>query len=209
MTHKPFDFMAKTATTSSDRRMARSQFDTSTSPRSIDVLMNGFQKFLNDEAKVREFYCHADRFVMGLPLPPWQRGREWSEEQNKRFIQSVWMEMDLGTYMVNNTEDYAEDEENILRAGKFTDILLDGQQRLSAIQDYLTGKFAMLDAEGVPAFWLDLSISDRVFFKNRVFNCSFIKSTDEAYLRTAYDLRNFGGVAHKESQRASPTLDIR
>jgi hypothetical protein len=40
-------------------------------------------------------------------------------------------------------------------------------------------------------------------FESRHFHCFITKSTNEKYLREYYDMMNFGGTAHEESQRAT------
>jgi hypothetical protein len=51
--------------------------------------------------------------------------------------------------------------------------------------------------------WSELSTPEQRAFKSRHFHCYITKSHDDSYLRSYYDLMNFGGVAHEESQRAT------
>src|SRR5690606_40000767 len=97
----------------------------------------------------------AERCVLGLPPPAWQRPSVWSRQQQERFIHSVWMGIDLGTYLYNDPgplECY-EQVNGVLVARPNTDALLDGQQRLGAIQAFWRDEISIEDADGVPRVW--------------------------------------------------------
>lgn len=94
-------------------------------------------------------YPWATRFAMGYPLPSFQRPLVWTLAQKVRFITSIWAGTDLGSYLVNDTY--------LLEAGpggkafrRLSEALLDGQQRLTAMEEYLRGTFEVPDAQGVP-----------------------------------------------------------
>ncbi|KWT98010.1 MULTISPECIES: DUF262 domain-containing protein [unclassified Variovorax] len=185
------------------RKMPRATINASTSPRSIGELVGRLELFTSKEAEQRQLYPWASRFVLGYPLPDWQRALVWSGEQKARFITSLWLDIDVGTYLVNDMADYIEEPGKPLFARKFTDVLLDGQQRLSALEDYLLNKLAVPDVNGQPCRWEELGKVERRLFCNKTFGCSFVRSWDEATLRQIYDLRSFGGTPHLESERAS------
>lgn len=183
-------------------RMDRDLLQANTSSMSISELITRFEQFINGGNASKAMYPWADRFVMGFPLPVFQRPPVWTRAQKVRFIESVWAGIDLGSYMVN-------DQFEIIHgpAGdtyrEFSDALLDGQQRLSAIEDYILSGFAVADSQGVPRFWSDLPKVERRRFASYTFSRACIKTWDEGALRKAYDLRAFGGTAHTEDQRAS------
>jgi len=200
---KPFDRYEGALTNNGDenrRRMPRAQLDANTSPRCIAELMGRFEEYTRDIAKFEAEYPWASRFVMGYPLPDWQRNLVWTPEQNVRFITSLWEEVDVGSYMVNEHFEF-DSKTNTFR--KFSDTLIDGQQRLTALQSYLLSEFAVPDAEGVSCYWNELSKVERRFFSNKIFPRATVRTWDEDLLRKAYDLRSFGGTPHKESERAS------
>jgi hypothetical protein len=120
-----------------------------------------------------------------------------------RFITSIWAGTDLGSYLVNDTYSFESGP-----GGKFfrnlSEVLLDGQQRLTALEGYLRGTFAVPDARGVLRRWNDLGKVERRRFCATTFVRSTVRSFDEALLRKAYDLRAFGGTAHTDDERASP-----
>lgn len=182
------------------RRMPSSDIKATTSPRTIGELLGRLENYTRDEAEQHRLYPWATRFVLGYPLPSWQRQLCWSLDQKTRFINSLWLDVDVGSYLVNEYFEFTDD--GALR--EFSEILLDGQQRLTALQEYVLNVFPVTDANGVTCFWKELGISERRLFGNKAFNMTKVNSSDEAVLREIYDLRSFGGVRHTEDERASP-----
>ena len=189
------------------KRMPQTTIRANTTPRTIGELLSRFEDFCKDEEKVRSNYPWADRFVMGYPLPKWQRPLVWSQEQKIKLITSLWMEVDIGSYLINDVFEMVKvDDKFTDELKEFSDILLDGQQRLSAMQDYFTDQFSVPDKDGVPVRWSYLSKVERRLFSNQTFSRSTVQSWDEAELRRIYDLRSFGGTAHTEEQRATKKI---
>lgn len=186
-------------------RMPTAELDANVHNLCVSELMGRLERFVSGE-EGPQMYPWTNRFVMGYPLPAWQRPLVWTDGQKVRFIQSLWAGVDVGSYMVNDVYEFV----NLGRAGthyrEFSEVLLDGQQRLSALEDYLYNRFAVPDAAGVPRYWKDLPRIERRRFGSLHFAKATVKSWDERYLRKAYDLRSFGGTPHTEDQRAS--LDI-
>lgn len=147
-------------------------------------------------------YPWATRFAMGYPLLFCQRELKWDDEQKVRFIESIWAGVDVGSHLVNNVHEF-EGTGKTLRYREFSQVLLDGQQRLTALEDYVYNRFAVPDAAGVPRFWRELSRVERRRFGNFHFAQATIASYDEALLVRAYNLRALGGTPHDESERAS------
>jgi len=150
-------------------------------------------------------YPWADRFVMGLPVAPWQRELKWSQAQCVRFIQSAWQGIPLGTYTLVEevfAPSQAGDASGIVQ-DYLSNAVIDGQQRLHAIELYVSDQLAVDDINGVPRLWSEIDPIDRAFFAQVPFPRTTVTSQDEAELRRYYDLMNFGGVAHTESERAA------
>lgn len=127
------------------------------------------------------------RTVMGFPIPNWQRQIVWTDEQRIRFIESVWKGIPLGTYTFNQTTFMSP----------LDGLLVDGQQRLYAIDRYIRNCFPVFGYT-----WSETTILDKRLFSNIAFNCYVTDSQDEEYLKGYYNLMNFSGTAHKESERA-------
>ncbi|HFK1853485.1 TPA: DUF262 domain-containing protein [Pseudomonas aeruginosa] len=184
-------------------RMTRDTLDAKVLRLSIGELVGQFERFLNNEGSGPAMYPWATRFVLGFPLPSWQRPLCWTAEQKTRFIESIWAGVDIGSYLVNEAWEYQEDSRGASVYREFSEVLLDGQQRLTAIEDYLLGKIAVPDDSGTPRLWTDLPQVERRRFCQMTFAKACIQSWDEQLLRKVYDLRAFGGTAHTEDQRAS------
>lgn len=135
---------------------------------------------------------HNYRAVMGYFLPSWQRGLVWTAAQNMRLIESLWLGINIGTYTYNRSPRYDLTD-------PLDNLLIDGQQRLNAIQQYLSDAFPVFGWK-----WSEVSEPERRSFDMSThFHCYITNSTDEAYLRGYYDLTNFGGTAHDKSERAT------
>lgn len=127
------------------------------------------------------------RSVMGFLLPEWQRGIVWTEDQNVRLIESIWLGIPIGSYTFNRAY-----------GTKYDNLLIDGQQRMNAIQKYLDGKLSVFGYT-----WDEVSVLDKRRFRNRShFHCYITETTDEEYLKNYYNLMNFSGTPHNQSERA-------
>jgi len=147
-----------------------------------------FKDWQRDPAGVNP---HGLRTVMGYCLPTWQRGLVWTDAQKIAFIESAWRGIHIGTFTYNQTD----------MGHPLDNLLIDGQQRMSAIQDYLADRFPVFGWH-----WSEVTEPDRRSWEMTVVFPSFITdSKDEDYLRSYYDLMNFGGTAHGESERALPS----
>lgn len=135
------------------------------------------------------------RHVMGYFLPTWQRGIVWDESRQIKLIESLWVGIPVGTFTFNRSKVYG---------GPLDNLLIDGQQRMHSLERYLTDSFPVFGR-----LWSGVSVVDkRMFAMSRQFHCYITNSEDEDYLRGYYDLMNFGGVAHTEDQRATPSDKI-
>lgn len=184
-------------------QMPADQLDARLSNLSLSEVIGRFERFIAVPNEGRAMYPWASRFVMGFPLPEWQRPFVWTQEQQVRFIQSIWTGVDLGSYMVNDQYEFVGLGTDCVHFREFSEVLLDGQQRLATIQGYLLGEFAVPDVTGTPRYWHDLPLIERRRFGSRQFARANIRSWDEQALRQAYDLRAFGGTPHTEAQKAS------
>lgn len=185
-------------------RMPRDVLDARVSSLCLSEVIGRYERFLASPADGAAMFPWADRFVMGFPLPSWQRPLVWTQEQKMRLIQSIWAGVDIGSYLVNDQYEFVQLGTATPYFRKFSEILLDGQQRLAALESYLTNEFPVPDVQGIPRYWRDLPRIERRRFSSYHFARANIKSWDEATLRLAYDLRAFGGTAHTEDQRALP-----
>lgn len=127
--------------------------------------------------------------IMGYVIPTWQRPLVWTQDQMISFIESAWKGLPLGTYTFNRS--YANGQ-------VFDNLLIDGQQRMYAIQCYLEDQFKVFGY-----YWSETTDVDKRFFECNTSFPSYITETDdEQALRDYYNMMNFGGTNHTEDQRA-------
>lgn len=133
------------------------------------------------------------RTIMGYVIPEWQRPLVWTQEQSIRFIESLWLGMPVGSYTINVDSDYGGQKRN----PRTCNILVDGQQRMWALQQYLEDAFPVMGL-----LYSELNILERRIFAMIKWVSYESASRDEAYIREYYNRMNFGGTAHTEDQRA-------
>lgn len=125
------------------------------------------------------------RSIMGYFLPSWQRDLIWSTDKKIKLIESLWLGLGIGTFTYNVSP---------IHGSKFDNLLIDGQQRMNAIECYLNDKFHVF---GV--VYSDLPEPDKRSFSSRHFHSYVTKSDDEDFLKNYYTRLNFGGVSHSET----------
>ncbi|MHC8339307.1 DUF262 domain-containing protein [Pseudomonas sp. HLT2-19-2] len=170
---------------------------TTTNQFPIDVLALRFEKYQADPSNAQDRYPWAARFVMGIPVPTWQRHLVWSVGQKSRFISAAWSGADLGSYLTN---DWCECTGSVMAEN--CEILLDGQQRLHSLEEYFLDRLAVPDAQGQPRTWSEVGNSERKRFLSTIFAHSTVCSDDELVLRKTYDLYAQGLAPRAHDQRA-------
>lgn len=144
-------------------------------------------------------------WVLGFAIPPFQRQHVWTRQQEIAFVDSARKGFHLGSYMFNTTLSLKEalrtDENG--RQYYFADLwLLDGMQRLTALQRFFDDEFPVAGL-----YWSEVPQIDRRFILRDVHFTSYeTHLTDEKVMREIYDAMNFGGTAHREEERAVAAL---
>lgn len=138
------------------------------------------------------------RRVLGFKIPSWQRPQRWSDDQCERFIESVYLGSNIGAYMVN---EWSEPE--------LDGILVDGQQRLRAIERYWAGEVSLAGDDARRWLWTDLENGEKAHFLRISFPFVLTRYGDESLLREAYNRHNFGGTPHLASEAADEAGDFR
>lgn len=137
----------------------------------------------------------GERSLLGLVLPVWQRPAVWTRQQQVRFVEGIFLGLGTGYYV---TTEWDWDHDGVRQP--WAGLLLDGQQRLSALRAFAAGEFAVFGSTS----FANLSLAER---RRRFYRVSFpsieIGATDDATLREIYDRLNYGGTPHADSQRAS------
>ena len=150
------------------------------------------------------FWGSNPDWLLGTIVPPFQRPLVWDKDRMIAFIRSAWVGVHLGTYVVNDlsADRHLDDDRGADGKVRFHPAdrwLIDGQQRLHAIQQYVTDAFPVCGYH-----WSELGARDQRRFEMIPFESKVLVVPDEFRLRELYDLMNFGGVAHEEAHRATP-----
>lgn len=124
----------------------------------------------------------GERKLGNFILPDFQRPPVWTLEQKVRFIESIWQRLPLGTYIVNRVT--AIDS-------PYDGLLLDGQQRITAILDYVADAFPVLGYR-----WSELTLIDRRMFDLIPMAYLETKLEDMDQIKEVYDRLAYGGTAH-------------
>lgn len=194
-----FQRYADVGTSDMHIQMPQRFLPTTVSHYPLDVLVGHWEKYLVDPSSARECFPWAVRFVMGMPVATWARGLEWNVGQKSRFISAVWSGGDLGSYLTN---DWYEPESAGRALAENSEILIDGQQRLHCLEEYLLDRLAIPDAQGQPRIWSELGNGERKRFLSTIFTHARVSSGDEVALRRTYDLCALGVVPRSFDQRA-------
>lgn len=165
----------------------------------LEVSVGNWENYLVDPSSAREHFPCTTRFVMGMPVPTWARGLEWKVGQHARFISAVWAGLDLGSYLTN---DWCEPASTGRALAENSEILVDGQQRLHSLEEYLLDRLAIPDAQGQPRICSELGNGERKRFLSTIFIHVRVSSGDEVALRRTYDLCAQGVVPRSFDQRA-------
>ncbi|WP_223550233.1 DUF262 domain-containing protein [Pseudomonas sp. A-B-19] len=173
---------------------------TSTHQCPIDVLACRLEKYQADPSSVHDKYPWATRFVMGIPVPSWQRHLVWNVGQKARFITAAWSGADLGSYLTNEWSGSAGADRTL---AENSEILIDGQQRLHSLEEYFLDRLAVPDLLGQPRVWSEISNGERKRFLSSIFAHSSVCSDDEVALRKTYDLCALGVTPRTHDQRAA------
>jgi len=141
-----------------------------------------------------EMTAPGERQMLCWVLPPWQRLEVWEQARKRAFVEGIFLGLGTGFYVAHQPDWDANGVKPM------SGWLLDGQQRLSAIRDFVQDELTVFD--GVR--YSDLSlVQKRMRFLNNNFPYVEIPYTaDENLLRELYMRLNFSGVAHTEADRA-------
>lgn len=159
----------------------------------ISYIECNYREYLkNKDGGEKGIGMSATRHACGFPIPEFQRESAWTTLQKIKFIESAWLELPLGsfTHQAFSCDDNCE-------GVNYSGILIDGQQRLSAIQDYLEDKFKVFNL-----FYSELNRFERRRFSSISFPHfeTSIDNLDE--IKELYNRLSLGGTSHTEAQRA-------
>lgn len=149
-------------------------------------------------------FHQGEESLFGFYLPKWQRDFCWSKEQQVRFVESVYLGYSLGSIVVTGGEGVWFTE--------FDRLLLDGQQRLTTLCNYMKDSFpvfgcyfseVMEKKVRYPKGWYEYVLNGevvaqlpRTHFLQTSIPMMEVTSTSEEYLKELYIRLNFGSTFH-------------
>ena len=152
----------------------------------------------NFESLYNVYTTYCEEHPNGSWFPEFQRGSVWSQKQKEQLILSMLNGLPIGTFYLNDW--WFDDEE---QRAKMDHVLFDGQQRFTAIFDFLTGKFP-ITVEGKEYYVTDLSFQEWLTLKRYPVSVVHSYIEDWNALIDYYVLINKGGTQHttEEFQKA-------
>ena len=163
----------------------------------LDHVYKTRNRFLEDPEKATSFLS-AERFVCGFGLPPFQREAVWQEERAVGFVENVILGHHPGHWQLNRNSDSDLVE---LADGRsvwlYDNWLLDGQQRLIALDSYWFDRFPVFDL-----YWSEVPVRDQRRFLSTSFAASEHRISDYGQLVDLYHRINRGGVPHTDAEMA-------
>ncbi|PKG37337.1 DUF262 domain-containing protein [Psychromonas sp. Urea-02u-13] len=166
---------------------------------SVEWYLNHYEKHLEllEAGKALDSSV-SDQYVCGYPVPPFQRPLCWSNEQQVAFIESVWMELPIGSLTIHAV-DWDEELNDELKCDvlPMSAWVIDGLQRLFTLQNFFDSK---LKINGL--YWSDLTRAEKRRFEQVKFTHNRVSLWDESIVKDLYNRMNFGGTNHTLDQVA-------
>lgn len=138
----------------------------------------------------------AERYACGFPIPSFQRPSVWTQDQQVKFIESVWKDIPLGTFMLHRMDWHSGETHGEIVTEKFSGWLIDGQQRLTALEAYWSDEFPVFGA-----LWSQVGLKDKRVFTSVKFAHNEVVLESEDEIKELYLLMALGGTAHTEADR--------
>lgn len=125
---------------------------------------------------------HGEIHLGAFILPDFQRGAIWTEQQKIKLIESLYMGLPIGAIVYNQTT-------HLNPCDRW---LLDGQQRVTAIAEFMRGSLPVYGWR-----YPDLPIVERRHFERIGVAVIETRIDSEANCRDIYDRLAYGGTAHE------------
>lgn len=174
--------------------------DGAVSSISLEILVDPDAWTIKDhDPKASDLWDMSQPRLCGFFLPPFQRPLVWDTQRMIAFVESPYLGIHLGTIVYNNALDMPMENGRFNHTDRW---LIDGQQRCSALWNYVQNAFPVFAGTPHEHHWSELNPVEQRYFYGRQIGCTKLESGNEEQLRLVYDRLNFGGVPHTENQRA-------
>ena len=131
-------------------------------------------------------------------IPGFQRPSVWTKEQKSALIRSILRGLPTGTYYINRSDN-----------AELDDLLFDGQQRFTAVQEFLDGSFPVT-IEEEEFYWYNLPSQQFSQVENHLVQIVFTEfDTEEELVKFYIEMNeNLSPQSKEEIQIASDYLKI-
>lgn len=125
----------------------------------------------------------GERELGWFVLPHFQRPPVWTVAQKASFVESCWLGLPVGAFIFNQVGFHSP----------YENWLLDGQQRVTAVLEYVADEFEVFGHKFSELTDVDL----RVWSMSVSFPCMRTNIRNEDQLREVYDRLAYGGTPHE------------
>ena len=155
-------------------------------------------KIINTSSTIREFLGGNDldralmpgeRQIGRLIVPDFQRQIAWTEEQKIKLVESLFLGLPIGAIVVNRTDSFSDTD------CLYDSLLLDGQQRMSAIYQYIQNEFAVDNV-----YYDDMPIATKRGFMMQTISVCMSSLIDIDLCKDLYHRLAYGGTVHAPEQ---------
>ena len=121
-------------------------------------------------------------------IPGFHRPSVWTKEQKSSLIRSILRGLPTGTYYINRSDN-----------AELNDLLFDGQQRFTAVQEFLDGSFPVT-IEGEEFYWYNLPPRQLSQVENHLVQIVFTEFDSEEELVKFYIEMNENLSPHSKEE---------
>lgn len=147
------------------------------------------------EESAVEMTMSGERQLMSLVLPPWQRPLVWDAQRQRAFIEGILLGFPPGA-IVTVEPDWSTGPGGHAVVKKGSGWLIDGQQRVTAIREFVEGRLSVFDGLGYAG--LPRAEQLRRFDRVVLTRICLPNDTAEAALKSLYLRMNYSGVPHTQ-----------
>lgn len=150
------------------------------------IYLGSYANFSVDHTFERRQHEGEGERLMCFVLPPFQRPPVWTKKQSVAFLESLILGLPIGTYTYCLS----------IRKPKTDGWLIDGQQRMRAIQSFIASEIAVFGFK-----WRGLTKPEQLRIRNTVFPAYVLEDATEEECLERYIKLNYTGTAHTAADK--------
>ena len=158
-------------------------------------LYKRYQVDIGDASYIGALVMLGNEYEDKLIIPDYQRGLVWTLKQKQDLIMSILNGNPIGDFIFKKESLIGSNGKRVGVAVAWT--IIDGQQRLNAIKEFMGNKFKLKDGKK----FRDFKYHDaRQFTESYSLNTLTFKNITYEQEIDIYYSRNFGGTAHSKAE---------